>query len=260
MGMSKVIEVGGKPVAEGKEPLICTSLIASDEPSILRQLTAVCAKRPDLIEWRVDFFAGIANTARVVALARKIRENAGAIPIIFTRRSTREGGEPIGIGEEQVLSLYEALCESACVDFVDYEMSSEPLHFQSARQAAHRAGAQLIASFHDFQQTPSGEEIVARFVAMEQAGADIAKVAVMPRSIDDVLTLLGATLEGNRRIRLPIISMAMGSHGSLSRLFGWTFGSSVTFAVGDKASAPGQVPIEDLRVVLDILQRSLAPK
>ena len=82
MGMSKVIEVGGKPVAEGKEPLICTSLIASDEPSILRQLTAVCAKRPDLIEWRVDFFAGIANTARVVALARKIRENAGAIPIL----------------------------------------------------------------------------------------------------------------------------------------------------------------------------------
>ncbi len=260
MGMTKTIEVNGKPVAGGKEPLICTPLVARDEQSVLRELAAVCAKRPDLIEWRVDFFAGIADTARVVALARAIRDEAGSVPIIFTRRSTREGGEPTGMSEEQVLALYEAVCAARCVDFVDCEMSSDPSHFQSALQAAHGAGAQLIASFHDFQQTPSAEEIVARFVAMERAGADIAKVAVMPRAIDDVLTLLGATLEGNRRIKLPIISMSMGAYGSLSRLFGWTFGSSVTFAVGDKASAPGQVPIEDLRVVLDILQCSLAPK
>ncbi len=118
----------------------------------------------------------------------------------------------------------------------------------------------MIASFHDFQQTPSAAEIVARLVTMEEAGADIAKVAVTPRAIDDVLTLLGATLAGSRQIRLPIISVSMGPYGSLSRLFGWTFGSSVTFAVGDKASAPGQVAIEDLRIVLDILRRSLAGK
>lgn len=260
MGMTRTIEVNGKPVAGGKEPLICTPLVARDEQAVLRELTAVCAKRPDLIEWRVDFFAGIADSARVVALAREIRERAGGAPIIFTRRSTREGGEPTGMSEEQVLALYEAVCKTRCVDFVDYEMSSDPGHFQSALQAAHRAGAQLIASYHDFQQTPPGAEIVARFVAMEQAGADIAKVAVMPRAIDDVLTLLGATLEGSRQITLPIISMSMGAYGSLSRLFGWTFGSSVTFAVGDKASAPGQVPIEELRVVLDILQRSLVPR
>jgi 3-dehydroquinate dehydratase-1 len=53
--------------------------------------------------------------------------------------------------------------------------------------------------------------------------------------------------------------MSMGAYGSLSRLFGWAFGSSVTFAVGDQASAPGQMSIEELRVVLEILQRSLAP-
>ncbi|WP_186408604.1 type I 3-dehydroquinate dehydratase [Candidatus Accumulibacter aalborgensis] len=260
MRMTKTIEVGGGNVAGGKEPLICTPLVAIDERSLLRELAAVCAKQPDLIEWRVDFFSGIADTVRVVALARALRENAGGVPIIFTRRSTREGGEPTGISEEQVLALYEAVCETSCVDFVDCEMSSDALHFQAVRQAAQRAGIQLIASFHDFQQTPSAADIVARFVAMERAGADIAKVAAMPRAIDDVLTLLAATLEGNRQIRLPIISMSMGPYGSLSRLFGWAFGSSVTFAVGEQASAPGQVPIEDLRAVLEILQRALAPR
>jgi 3-dehydroquinate dehydratase I len=92
---------------------------------------------------------------------------------------------------------------------------------------------------------------------MEQAGADVAKVAVMPQGLEDVLTVLQATLDGQKKIRLPIISMSMGAYGSLSRLFGWVFGSSVSFAVGQKASAPGQVPIEDLKVVLDVLQRAL---
>lgn len=254
----KIIELGGQPLTGGDGPLICTPLVASDEPSLLRELDAVCVKRPDLVEWRVDFFSGIGDTARVLALARAIRERAGKRPIIFTRRSTREGGQPTGITEEQVLSLCEAVCATGCVDFLDYEMSSEARHFQAARQAAQRAGVQLIASFHDFDGTPPGEEIVARLVAMEQAGADIAKVAVMPRVIEDVLTLLGATVAARRRIGLPIISMSMGAYGSLSRLFGWAFGSSVSFAVGDQASAPGQMPIEDLRLVVDIVRRALA--
>ena len=52
--------------------------------------------------------------------------------------------------------------------------------------------------------------------------------------------------------------MSMGPYGSLTRLFGWTFGSALTFAVGASSSAPGQVPIEDLNTVLAILQKSMA--
>ncbi len=257
MGLSKSIELRGQPVAGGKVPLVCTPLVARDETALLLELAAVCVKKPDLIEWRVDFFAAIADVAQVVAAARKVRENAQGIPIIFTRRSIREGGEPIGISEDQVLALVEAVCESGCVDFVDCELSSDPAHFQGALAAARKCGAQLIASFHNFQRTPASAEIVGKLLAAEQAGADIAKVAVMPQGIEDVLTLLSATLEGHKKIGLPIISMSMGPYGSLTRLFGWAFGSSVTFAVGDKASAPGQVPIEDMRVVLEVLQRSM---
>ena len=260
MNMTKPLMVNGQAVGGGKEPLVCAPLVARTEEAALAELAAVVAKKPDLIEWRVDFFEGIGDAGRVVALAGKIKEGAAGVPIIFTRRSIREGGEPIGISEEAVLAVYQAVCAARCVDFVDYELSSDPLHFQAALEAAHLGGAQLIASFHNFKQTPPAEELVAKFVAMEAAGADIAKIAVMPQAIEDVLTLLSATLEANRKIKPAIISMSMGPFGSLSRLFGWMFGSSVSFAVGAKASAPGQVPIEDWRSVVEVLQRALAPK
>ena len=260
MNMTKSLMVNGQAVGGGKEPLVCTPLVARTEAAVLAELAAVVGKQPDLIEWRVDFFEGIGDTARVVALAQELKKGAAGVPIIFTRRSTREGGEPIAISEEQVLAMVQAVCAARCVEFVDYELSSDPAHFRAALAAAHASGAQLIASFHNFKQTPPAAELVAKFVAMEEAGADVAKIAVMPQAIDDVLTLLGATLEANRRIKPAIISMSMGPYGSLSRLFGWAFGSAVSFAVGAKASAPGQVPIEDLRSVLDILHRALAPQ
>jgi len=260
MNLSKPIVLSGGAIGGGKEPLVCSPLVAKNEQSVLLELAAITAKSPDIIEWRVDFFEGIGDISRVISLAQQIRQAAQGIPTIFTRRSISEGGESIPIDEDQVLELYRAVCTSQYVDMVDYELSCDPVHFQAALGAAHKAGVKLIASYHNFHQTPTIEQIVEKFVMAENSGADIAKVAVMPRAIEDVLTLLAATLQGHRSIKLPIISMSMGAYGSLSRLFGWAFGSSVTFAVGDKASAPGQVTIEELRVVLEILQRSLAPK
>lgn len=252
MAMTKPIQLRGRIVGGGKEPLVCAPLVARDEAGLLSELAAVVAKGPDLIEWRVDFFAAIGDTARVLAMLRKLRDGAREIPIVFTRRSTREGGEPIPLSETQVVELYEAACASGCVDFLDCELSCEDEHFQRSLAAAKTCGALLIASFHNFQETPGQQEIIQKFIAMEQAGAHVAKVAVMPRSMDDVLTLLAATLEGNRRVAVPVISMSMAGYGSLTRLFGWAFGSAVTFAVGEQASAPGQVPIGDLRAVLDV--------
>jgi len=101
---------------------------------------------------------------------------------------------------------------------------------------------------------------VAKFLHAEQLGADVAKLAVMPRDLDDVLTLLCATREASKKLRIPLISMSMGPYGAMTRLFGWTFGSALTFAVGASSSAPGQVPIEDLNTVLHILQKSIAGK
>ena len=258
MQTAKAIELRGKPVAGGKFPLICTPLVGRTREQILAEVQVVLAKKPDILEWRVDFFDGIANTSDVISVATAIKAAAAGIPLLFTRRSIREGGEKISLSEEKVIALYQAMCESRQIDLIDFEMGNDAAHIALVREAAKANDIKLVLSFHNFSFTPGLETLGQRFLQAEQLGADVAKVAVMPRSLEDVLTLLSATLSASQKLRIPLISMSMGPYGSLTRLFGWTFGSALTFAVGASSSAPGQVPIEDLNTVLAILQKSLA--
>ncbi|UOF92753.1 type I 3-dehydroquinate dehydratase [Fodinisporobacter ferrooxydans] len=237
--------------------MICTPLIGKDQDALVGELTKVIPKQPDLIEWRVDFFDGIANVNEVMDAAKRIKEIAGNTPILFTRRSHKEGGQPISLSEDEVVELYTTVCASQTVDLIDFELSNNPEHFQYLRKKSLENGIQMVASYHNFQSTPSSDVIVQKLTDAERAGADIGKVAVMPNSLEDVLTLLHGTLTAKSKLNIPVITMSMGGYGSLTRMFGGAFGSAVTFAVGENSSAPGQIPIEDLKTVLTIVQRSM---
>jgi 3-dehydroquinate dehydratase-1 len=139
-------------------------------------------------------------------------------------------------------------------------MANDSENVAQVRTAAKANDIKLVLSFHNFSFTPGLEALATKFLMADQLGADVAKVAVMPRNLDDVLTLLTATHEASKKLRIPLVSMSMGPFGSLTRLFGWAFGSALTFAVGASSSAPGQVPVEDLNAVLAILQRSMSIK
>jgi 3-dehydroquinate dehydratase-1 len=47
----------------------------------------------------------------------------------------------------------------------------------------------------------------------------------------------------------------MGPHGALSRIAGFAFGSALTFGVAAAGSAPGQMPIGELRAAIELLRR-----
>jgi 3-dehydroquinate dehydratase-1 len=252
------IVLRGTALAGGRVPAICAPLVARSRVALLEEVGVVAAKRPDLLEWRIDFFEAIGRVDDMLAMARELRTRAAGIPILLTRRSQREGGEPIAVEEPQVVALYEALCRDAQVDLVDFEMENAPAHIERVREAARRAGLPLVLSFHDFRRTPPADELVARFAQAQRLGADVAKVAVMPQSMEDVHALLGASLQASRALPIPVISMAMGPLGAVSRVCGGVFGSSLTFAVGAAASAPGQMPIEDVRAALEVLARASA--
>jgi 3-dehydroquinate dehydratase-1 len=254
--MSRPILLAGQPLAGGRLPAICAPLVATDSEALAAEVQAVVARRPDLLEWRVDFFANIHDTWEVLAAARRLRAAAAGIPILFTRRAQREGGQPIGLDEAQVLALYQAVIAGGQVDLVDYEMENAPDHVARVRAWCAARGLPLVLSFHDFQATPASDQLAARFAQAHRLGADIAKLAVMPRSMADVHRLLGATLEASSTLPIPVISMAMGGLGAVSRLCGGVFGSALTFAVGASASAPGQIAIEDVRSALAVLQRA----
>jgi 3-dehydroquinate dehydratase-1 len=243
--------------AAARFPVICAPLVGRTPERLVTEASAIAAKKPDLLEWRVDFFDEIADTAAVLDAGKRIRQAASGIPILFTRRNATEGGEPISLTEPQVVDLYRAICASGQVDLVDFEMSNDAGHVQQVREMSRAAGLPLILSFHDFRATPPLGELLARFDRAQQLGADVAKIAVMPTRMDDVLTLLSATLQASRALSIPVVSMSMGPLGAVTRLSGWAFGSAMTFAVGEGSSAPGQMPIDDVAAGIAALRRAL---
>jgi 3-dehydroquinate dehydratase-1 len=237
-------------------PAICAPLVAPTAAGLVQECAAVAAKKPDLLEWRVDFFDEIADAVAVLRTARALRAASEGIPLLFTRRSVREGGEKIAADEEQVVELYDALCTSALADMVDIEMDTEPAQLRRMQTDAMQAGAKVVLSFHDFQATPPVKDLVARFERAYTLGADVAKVAVMPNSQADLLALLTATQQASHELPIPVVSMAMGPLGGVTRVAGFVFGSAMTFAVGMGSSAPGQMPIDDVRLVVEALKRA----
>ena len=254
---AKPITLRGKPISGGAVPLICTPLVGRTADAVRAEVAAIVPKKPDVLEWRVDFFQDIGSVSAVIDTARAIKAAAGDLPLLFTRRSSLEGGEKIAIAEPQVVAMYGEVCAARCVDLVDYELANSQEQVRRIRDVSREYGIAMVMSYHNFQATPPAEALVEKFVQAEKLGADVAKVAVMPKSLDDVLTLLTATLQGSRMVELPLITMSMGAFGSLSRMVGGVFGSSLTFAVGQNASAPGQVAIEELRTVLATVRRAV---
>ncbi len=254
----KSLHLHGQPVAGGACPLICTPLVGKTPAAVLGELAVVLPKKPDLIEWRVDFFENIGNTATVIDVARRVKKAAGATPIIFTCRSINEGGERIPLNNAEIVTLYVDVCVSQSVDIVDYELSNLTSNLEQIRRASRDNDVAMIMSYHNFQFTPEAAVLSAKFMDAEQLGADIAKLAVMPKTPEDVLTLLGVTWRASETGGIPLIGLSMGGIGSLSRIVGGFYGSSVTFAVGKASSAPGQIPIEELRAVLATVRKAVA--
>ena len=77
----------------------------------------------------------------------------------------------------------------------------------------------------------------------------------MARGPEDALTLLAATNQASREVSPALIGVSMGPHGALSRIAGFAFGSALTFGVAAAGSAPGQMPIGELRAAIELLRR-----
>jgi 3-dehydroquinate dehydratase I len=251
------IQLSGKPVGSDAFPLIITPLVGRTPEAIADELAAILPKAPDILEWRVDFFDAIGDTARVIGTARALRAAAGGIPVLLTRRNATEGGQKVAIAEPEVVALYEAVCQARAVELIDYELSNDRGDIARLRGVSAANGVAMVMSFHDFQRTPAADVLEGKFALAQQLGADVGKVAVMPQDPADVLTLLGATQRASQALPIPLISMSMGAIGSISRMIGWVYGSAATFAVGKSSSAPGQVAIDELRAVLATLRQTV---
>ena len=250
------IKVRNVEIGAGR-PKIIVPIVEKTIEAIAAQGRKLTGENLDVVEWRVDFFDDVFDTAKVLMAAKGLREALGDIPILFTFRTKKEGGEK-AITMAAYTQLNKAVAESGLVDLVDVEIFSGDVIVAENITNIHRAGAKVVGSNHDFFGTPKEADLIYRLRKMQDMGADIPKIAVMPKCKKDVLTLLCATEEmyTNYADR-PIITMSMAGTGSISRLAGEVFGSAMTFGCVGKGSAPGQIGAKDLSQVLDIIHGAL---
>ena len=238
-------------------PKICVPIVGVTREEILAAVENIKSTKADVVEWRVDWYEDIFDFTKTEATMQTLREVLGEMPILFTFRTSKEGGEK-AIETEAYVELNQNAAKTGLVDLVDVEAFTGDDVVKAVVETAHANGVKVIASNHDFHKTPAKEEIVSRLRKMQELGADIPKIAVMPQNKKDVLTLLAATEEMvSEYADRPIITMSMSGTGVISRLCGEVFGSALTFGAVGKVSAPGQMGIEDLTTVLGLLHKSL---
>ena len=238
-------------------PKVIVPIVAETKDEILAKAQSLEGLAFDVVEWRVDFCRDALDTGKVLDILAGLRCVLGEKPILFTFRTKKEGGER-EISMEQYTALNAAAANSGNADAIDVEVFSGDEVVKENIRNIHAAGVVVVGSSHEFGHTPSQQELVARLCKQQELGCDILKVAVMPQCRRDVLTLLAATEEMyTHHARQPIVTMSMAGTGVLSRLCGEVFGSAMTFGAAGQVSAPGQVQVEQLNTVLNILHNAM---
>ncbi|MFR0540951.1 type I 3-dehydroquinate dehydratase [Lactobacillus delbrueckii] len=228
-------------------PKIAVPNVGVTEEEILASAKEIAAAKPDIMEWRIDYYeAGIKDNEKLIATAKALRDVVGELPILVTFRTKNEGGV-LELGEDEYLDLVATVVTNRLGDAVDIELFHDEERVKDLVKQAHNYNVVVIMSNHDFEKVPAKDVIEFRLKKMAELGADVPKLACMPHSADDVLTLLSATNDARKALSTPIITMAMADLGKVSRIAGQVFGSCLSFGAVGKTSAPGQLSIEDLR-------------
>lgn len=196
-------------------------------------------------ELRADL---LADPAQVRAALTAVRA-ASSLPLLLTYRSTTEGGKGAGHGqgyEDYLASLLQLRLPVAAVDIEMACLASKALVAE-----AKAGGYDVVGSCHDFTATPSAAQITQKLAQITAAGADITKVAYMPRTAQDVAALRHAAHDfADAYPHQPLIAISMGQLGAPSRT---DLANCLTFAtIADgAASAPGQATIAHVRAWLE---------
>jgi len=191
----------------------------------------------DILELRIDLLDSDTRLA-----LQDIKKTG--LPVIITNRMKQEGGAWNGSEDERIRTLVSLL---PMADAVDIELCAKER--DAVVKKARAAGKTVIISTHDFQKTPENDVMKGIIRDSFATGGDIAKLAVMPTSLSDVLRLLDVALHAEGDACL----IAMGETGRYSRVVAPLYGSVMTYGYVEKATAPGQFRVDELRHILDLL-------
>lgn len=257
--MNNYTEIKNKKIGLCK-PKVCVPLVARTEDEILAACDEIVGFAQtdviDIVEFRADYYEKLDDFNALQQLLKKVRERLGDIILLFTIRSEKEGGEKLSFEAPDINTINRFVVEKSLADMVDVELFSGDEIAASLTALAHEKDVKIIMSNHDFNTTPEKDVIVKRLRRMQELGADIVKIAVMPENKLQLLELLTAVAVMNEEYaRVPVVAISMGSLGAVSRITGEVFGSAITFASLNKGSAPGQIPVNDINRILEDIHK-----
>lgn len=228
-----------------RQLVIATALTDGAPSGQARQARLAQQQGAGAAELRADL---LADPAQVRAALTAVRA-ASSLPLLLTYRSTTEGGKGAGHGQGYEDYLASLLQLRPAVAAVDIEMACPASKALVAEAKA--GGYDVVGSCHDFTATPSAAQITQKLAQITAAGADITKVAYMPRTAQDVAALRHAAHDfAGAYPHQPLIAISMGQLGTPSRT---DLVNCLTFAtIADgAASAPGQATIAYVRAWLE---------
>lgn len=254
--MQNAFEIKGIRIGDGR-PVICVPVVAAEKEAVIEQIKKLTEQKVQMIEWRVDCFAEADNVDTVREVLLAVRGYVEHTVFLFTFRTKQQGGSR-RMEEWKILKLNEAAAKSGCVDLIDLEFFEATKPEKEIRRFQ-RMGVRVIASHHDFDGTPDDRILCMLMEQMQQGGADVAKLAVMPQNADDVVRILKLTNDIKQKYpTLPVVTMSMGALGVVSRMAGEIFGSCITFGAVGETSAPGQIQAGQLGNILDIIHKGMS--
>lgn len=197
----------------------------------------------DLIEWRADFLP----KEEILTVAPAVFEKFVGREVIFTLRTSREGGQ-IELTNEEYIHLLKEIASLYQPEFIDFEYYSHKEVFDQMLEFPN-----LVLSYHNFEETPENYmEIMSELTSLSPA---VVKMAVMAETEQDVLDVMNYT-RGFKTLNAEqsYATMSMGALGKLSRVAGMLTGSCWTFASLDEVSAPGQMSLANVQKILTVLE------
>lgn len=252
--MIKPITIKNLTIGTGQAK-VCVPITGVSENDIMEQVKLIRGSDADLIEWRADYSENVLDTDKLIKMLEYITNELSGLPIIFTLRTTQEGGL-IDIPPGDYCKMLYKVIDSQLVDIIDVQFLTGDDIVKQIISYAHETDVKVLLSNHEFQHTPGETEIVSRLLKMQKLDGDILKIAVMPKSKKDVITLLSATedMVTNYADR-PVITISMEKEGLISRIAGEFFGSCISFGSVEEISAPGQIDAEELKNLLSAIHK-----
>lgn len=187
-----------------------------------------------LYEIRVDAMEELSNFQQLERYREKL---------IITVRRRQEGGLR-EIGERERLRIFEEFLEIE-PRYMDVEFHA-PIRDELLKLAK-RKDVDVILSYHNFQGTPSIEELIK--LAEKMRGGAVRKIVPFARSYEDNLRLLRLYEHSDG----DIIAFCMGEMGKISRVLSSFFAPFTYVSLSDATAAQGILTLDEMRRILEVL-------